>query len=102
MTSMDELVDQVIAWGEQHEITNLLSQASKVTEEWGETLGELNHGRFGAEFEDGIGDTLVSLILFAHISGKNVAECLANTLQVIQGRDGQTVNGNFIKKVKNE
>ena len=95
---LDELVNRVIAWGEMHGITNIWSQASKVTEEWGETIGEMNHNRFGANFEDGIGDTLVSLIIFAHINGKDIAKCLADSLRTIQDRDGETIDGNFIKK----
>ena len=96
---MDKLIGRVIAWAEKHQIDNLQSQASKVTEEWGETVGEMNHGRFETEFEDGIGDTLVSLIIFAHIAGKDIKQCLEDTLNVIEKRTGKTVNGNFIKSV---
>lgn len=68
-----------------------------MTEEWGETVGEMNHNRFGAEFEDGIGDVLVSLVIFAHIAGKDVKKCWEDTLKVIEQRTGTTVNGNFLK-----
>lgn len=34
--STDELVKRTIAWGEKHKINNMWSQASKVTEEWGD------------------------------------------------------------------
>ena len=94
---MDELIKRTQQWGKKHQITNLQSQASKVTEEWGETVGEMNHGRFGDEFEDGIGDTLVSLIIFADIAGKDLKTCLEKTLEVIEARQGNTINGNFIK-----
>lgn len=95
--TIDELVDAVVAWGEEHKIDNMWSQASKVTEEWGETVSEMNHGRFGDALEDGIGDTLVSLIIYAHICGKNIGECLEGAYNTIKNRSGKTVDGNFIK-----
>ena len=95
---MDELVERVIKWGKSHQIDNLQSQACKVVEEFGETLEEMNHERFGKEFEDGIGDTLVSLIIFADIAGKDIKKCLSDTLNVIEGRTGETKNGNFIRE----
>lgn len=96
----DELIERVLAWGEARHIDNMWSQASKVTEEWGETVSEMNHNRFGAELEDGIGDTLVSLIIYAHICGKDVKKCLENALNEIENRKGATVDGNFIKEVE--
>lgn len=95
--SADELIDKVIEWGEERGIDNVYTQASKVTEEWGETVSEMNHGRFGADFEDGIGDTLVSLIIYAHIANKDIRECLEAAYNEIKNRHGKTVNGNFIK-----
>lgn len=97
MMDTDALIDAVIKWGEERNIDNPWTQASKVTEEWGETVSEMNHGRFGDDFEDGIGDTLVSLIIYAHISGKDIRECLAKAYTEISERTGRTVNGNFIK-----
>lgn len=97
MMDTDALIDAIIKWGEERGIDNPWTQASKVTEEWGETVSEMNHGRFGEDFEDGIGDTLVSLIIYAHISGKDIRECLAKAYTEISERTGKTVNGNFIK-----
>lgn len=94
----DELIDEVIAWGERHKIDNRWSQASKVTEEWGETVSEMNHGRLGADFEDGIGDTLVSLIIYAHVCGKDINYCLQKAYDTIKERSGKTIDGNFIKE----
>lgn len=98
--SIDDLVKEVIEWGEQHQINNPWTQASKVVEEWGETVSEMNHNRFGEEFEDGIGDTLITLIIFAHIHNKDVRDCLEKSLRTIQKRTGTTLNGNFIKEEK--
>lgn len=94
----DELIKRTIAWGEDHNIDNMWSQASKVTEEWGETVSEMNHGRFGSDFEDGIGDTLISLTIYAHICGMDINECWAKSLREIERRVGRTVEGNFIKE----
>ena len=96
----DELIDAVIQWGRDHGITNMESQANKVTEEWGETLMEMNHLRFGDAFEDGIGDTLVSLIIYADITGLDIRQCLEKTYNVIKDRVGQTVDGNFVKEAE--
>ena len=96
--SAEELIVAVIEWGHQHKIDNKWSQASKVTEEWGETVAEMNHGRFGYDFEDGIGDTLVSLIIYADICGKDIIECLEGAYSTIKNRSGHTENGNFIKE----
>lgn len=93
----DELIDMIIIWGEHRKIDNRWTQASKVTEEWGETVSEMNHGRLGDDFEDGIGDTLVSLILFAHVCGKDINYCLQKAYDAIKNRSGKTVDGNFIK-----
>lgn len=95
--STDELIGKIIEWGEERGINNVYTQASKVTEEWGETVSEMNHGRFEADFEDGIGDTLVSLIIYAHLAGKDINACLEGAYNEIKNRHGKTVNGNFIK-----
>lgn len=99
---MNELIEQTIKWGEEHGINNPWTQASKVTEEWGETVSEMNHDRYGDAFEDGIGDVLVSLIIFAHINGKDVKNCLKKSLEEIEGRAGRTLDGNFIKSEENK
>lgn len=94
----DLLIDSIIEWGHERGIDNILSQANKVTEEWGETIQEMNHGRFFEDFEDGIGDTLVSLIIFADIAGKDVRDCLERAYNEIKDRHGKTIDGNFIKE----
>lgn len=93
----DELIARTIAWGEKHKITNIHTQALKTVEELAETISELNHGRLDDDFEDGIGDTLISLTIFAHIAGKDIRKCWADALSEIEGRTGATVDGNFIK-----
>lgn len=91
------LIAKTIKWGEDRGIDNMWTQAAKVTEEWGETVREMTHNRFGAEFEDGLGDTLITLIIYAHICGKDIVKCLNDALEEVNGRTGKTVDGNFIK-----
>lgn len=95
--STDELIEAIIQWGKDRKIDSLVWQSSKVTEEWGETVGELNHRRFGADFKDGIGDTLVSLIIFAGLAGTDIRECLVQAYNEIKDRTGETIDGTFVK-----
>ena len=97
--TMEDLLVHTIAWQKKHGITNPLWQACKVTEEWGETLEEMNHGRTASSaFEDGIGDVIISLTIFANLHGLNIKECWAKSLREIERRTGTTVDGNFIKE----
>lgn len=93
-----DLYKRTIAWAEKHQITNIHTQALKTYEEWSETVSELNHNRFGEDFEDGIGDTIISFIIFCHIAGKDIKKCWADALDVIEKRSGSTQNGNFLKE----
>ena len=92
-----ELYDRTIAWAEKHNITNIHTQALKTYEEWSETISELNHNRFGEDFEDGIGDTVISFLIFCHIADKDLVKCWEDSLNVIEKRSGISQNGNFIK-----
>lgn len=94
---LDDLEKRTLAWGRRHGINNMWSQSSKVTEEWGETVSEMNHGRFGDEFKDGIGDVLVSLTIYTDICGVSITECWERALREVEKRTGETVDGNFIK-----
>lgn len=96
--TMEDLLAHTIAWQKKHGITNPLRQACKVTEEWGETMEEMNHGRTtSSAFEDGIGDVIISLTIFANIHGLDIKQCWAKSLREIERRTGKTVDGNFIK-----
>lgn len=96
--SAEDLNKLTIAWAKDRNITNPHTQALKLVEELGETISELNHGRDGAAFEDGIGDVMVSLAVFAHITGKDLFRCWENAYYEIRDRKGRTDHGNFIKE----
>lgn len=97
-----ELYNRTIAWAEKHNITNIHTQALKTYEEWSETISELNHNRFGEDFEDGIGDSIIAFIIFCHIAEKDILKCWEDSLSVIEKRTGSTVLGNFVKDEKLE
>lgn len=72
-------------------------QALKVMEEVGETMAALARGR-KAELKDGIGDSIVTLIILALQSGLNATECLEAAYNEIKDRKGRMVDGVFIKE----
>jgi len=52
------------------------------------------------EFQDAIGDTLVTLIMLAKAKGYETEACLAKAFDVIKLRKGLTKNGQFIRYAK--
>jgi len=99
---MDELIKKVIAWGEPKGLTKERSlleswpQYEKVKEEVGEIGKAIAHGDF-VELVDGIGDSVVTLILLAKQNGLTIEDCLSHAYNEIKDRTGKTINGKFIK-----
>lgn len=100
--SWDDLISAVIRWGDDREINNPHTQALKWVEEVGETIGEINHERLGADYRDGHGDSLVSQIILAHITGVSLFKSLEEAYNEIKDRKGATHSGNFIKDASSE
>ena len=75
---------------------NSKAQFVKIIEEVGEMGGAMLKGKVEEE-KDGLGDTLVTLIIYAAQRGLNLSECLEIALTEIEGRTGKMVNGSFIK-----
>lgn len=50
------------------------------------------------DLKDGIGDTVVTLIILAQQHGMTLEECLQYAYDEIKGRKGKTINGTFIKE----
>ena len=96
-SSWNDLIEAVEKWGKDRKIDNPHTQALKWVEEMGETIGEINHGRTGKEYRDGHGDSLVSQIILAYITGVDLFQCLEEAYNEIKDRKGKTVLGNFIK-----
>lgn len=75
---------------------NSSKQFMKITEELGELAkADLNNNQ--KELVDSIGDTFVTLILYAKMKNLDPLECLNYAYNEIKDRKGKTVNGTFIK-----
>lgn len=95
----DELIDAVMTWGENKGLYDPKAQLNKVIEEVGEIAHEVSRNRYGADFDDAIGDTLVTIIILANIGGNDPRECLALAYNAIKDRKGHTSDGTFVKEI---
>ena len=104
--TFDELQGKVKAWGisrgitakkvEQDAIIQRYAQTLKVQEETGELCGAILRDD-EPKIKDAMGDSLVTLILLGEIYGYTLEECLEIAWNEIKSREGQLVNGTFIK-----
>lgn len=97
--SMDELINKVKAWAVDRNLhtANPRDQFLKVIEEVGEVAAALARGD-EKEVEDGIGDTFVTLIIFAMQQGLDATKCLQVAYDEIKDRRGRMVDGIFVKE----
>lgn len=72
-------------------------QALKVMEEVGETMAAMARGNKEA-LKDGIGDSIVTLIVLAMQCELSAHDCLASAYDEIKDRKGKMVDGVFIKE----
>lgn len=99
---MNELIQNVLQWGVNKGITGpdgkgtRYGQADKMLEEADETYCAVQDGDLD-EVKDGIGDTVVTLILLAEMYGWSLEECLQQAYYVISKRTGKMVDGVFVK-----
>lgn len=96
--ALDQLVEQVQQWSIDKDLHNGNSdrQALKFYEEAGEIAAALSRGQMDA-LKDGIGDTVVTLIILAQQQGWTLEECLQYAYDEIKNRKGKTINGTFVK-----
>lgn len=96
---MDQLIKQVEKWSIDKGLDkgNSDRQALKFYEEAGEIGAALSRNRMD-DLKDGIGDTIVTLIILAQQHGMTIEECLQYAYDEIKGRKGKTINGTFIKE----
>ena len=95
--STDELIKAVIDWGREKGLDDPKAQLNKVIEEVGEIAHEVTRNRYGIDFDDSIGDALVTIIILADIVGADPMDCLARAYYTIKSRKGHTESGTFIK-----
>lgn len=96
---MNNLISQVEQWSMDKDLhkANPDRQALKVWEESGEIASALARGNREA-LMDGIGDTVVTLIILAQQHGMSLEECLEYAYGEIQHRKGRLVDGVFVKE----
>jgi len=96
---LDQLVKAVEQWSIDKSLHNGNPdrQALKFYEEAGEVGAALSRGNMEA-LKDGIGDTVVTLIILAQQHDMSLQECLQFAYDEIKGRKGKTINGTFIKE----
>ena len=95
-----EIEENVIGWAEDKDLLkydNRHKQALKMVSEVGELCDALIKSDED-EITDAIGDTVVTLIILAAQTGRDLTECLETAYKVIADRKGETVNGTFIKE----
>lgn len=97
--TFNDLELRVIKWANDRNLIkpeNDKGQLCKTMEE----LGELVKATLKNNTDmiiDGIGDVVVTLIIFAAIKNLNLVYCLEQAYNEIAGRTGKTENGVFIK-----
>lgn len=97
--TMNELIKQVEQWSKDKDLDKAdpNRQALKVWEESGEIGAALSRNKLD-DLKDGIGDTVVTLIILAQQHGWSLEECLQYAYDEIKDRRGETRNGTFIKE----
>jgi hypothetical protein len=89
-------------WKTQEELTETRDAAIK----WMIAKGNGNTLRYQDammdQLIDGLGDTVVTIILAAEMAGLRIEDCLDAAYREIANRKGKMVNGQFIKEVSHE
>ena len=98
-SNMNELIKHVEQWSIDKDLhkADPTRQALKVWEESGEVGAALSRNKLD-DLKDGIGDTVVTLIILAQQHGWSLQECLQYAYDEISKRKGRTINGTFIKE----
>lgn len=98
--SMKDLIDAVVQWAMDRRIipnSNAQAQLLKCMSELGE-LADATLKKDDTEIVDGVGDVLVTLILYSELQGMNIENCLKSAYNEIKDRRGTlTPEGIFIK-----
>ena len=99
--TIDELIIAVERWAADRQILDHSSpqaQLLKTVSELGE-LADATLKDHNAEIVDGLGDVLVTLIIYSRLQGVSLAYCLESAYQTIKDRRGRlTPEGVFVKE----
>lgn len=99
MATFEELEKNIFVWGFNRGLINSFNtnkQALKMVSEVGELCDALAK-EDKEKIIDGIGDSLVTIIILCHQLGLSPTECLESAYNEIKDRKGKNVNGTFIK-----
>jgi NTP pyrophosphatase (non-canonical NTP hydrolase) len=91
---------EVIRWAESRGImakSDAKTQCLKFASEAGEVCDAVAKGNM-PEIVDGVGDTVVTLILLCAKLDIDLVDCLESAYNVIAKRKGKMVNGIFVKE----
>jgi len=99
--AMDELISKIETWARDRQIipnSNPQAQLMKTVSELGELAdATLKNDRPG--IVDGVGDVIVTLVIYAALQGVKLEDCLASAYGEIKDRKGTlTPEGVFVKE----
>lgn len=96
---MNELVKLVEEWAKEKRLDKAEpeKQMLKVIEEVGEVVAALARNNEN-DLRDGIGDVVVTLIILAMQNNMDLYECVNQAYSEIKNRQGEMVNGAFVKE----
>jgi hypothetical protein len=101
MTTWEFLIGAVEKWALARQIVPNSTPQAQLLKTMSE-LGELSDATLKSDREgvvDGLGDVLVTLIIYARLQGVDLGDCLASAYQVIKDRRGTlTAEGVFVKE----
>lgn len=101
MTTWEFLIMSVEKWAAARQIVPNSTPQAQLMKTMSE-LGELADATLKNDHEgvvDGLGDVLVTLIIYARLQGVDLGACLASAYQVIKDRKGHlTPEGVFVKE----
>ena len=89
----------VLDWAKEKGILDKatpIAQAEKTLEEVNELI-EAIKADDKAEIKDALGDILVTIIIGAEMQGWDIEDCLQTAYDVIKGRTGKMIDGQFVK-----
>jgi NTP pyrophosphatase (non-canonical NTP hydrolase) len=97
--NFEQLESAVIKWADDRGLSttgDANKQLLKTFEELGETArAELKNDQQG--IKDGVGDAIVTLIIYTHKKGTTINECLEIAYNEIKDRTGKLTDGVFVK-----
>lgn len=97
--NFEQLEALVNYWADKNGLTEKatpLAQADKTLEEANEIREALEAGSL-EQLIDGIGDTLVTLIVQCKLNNLSATGCLEAAWEEIKDREGKMINGQFVK-----